>query len=191
MNDKANLDNTARRQQALSILAQSDLLVDAMGVQAAIDALACAICSRLDQAYPVVLTVMGGGVFLAGQLLPRLTFPLECDYLQVSRYNDSTRGGAIHWLATPRTALAGRDVLVLDDILDEGITLAGVRENILSQGASACHLAVLCEKELPREKPVCANFTGLMVPNRYLFGCGMDVYGLWRNLPEIRALRQT
>ena len=132
---------------------------------------------------------MGGAVVFAGQLLPRLAFPLECDYLHATRYGDVTTGGQLAWVVSPRAPVQGRTVLVLDDVLDEGVTLAAIKERLLAEGAADCLVAVLAEKDLGRAKPVAADFVGVRLPNRYVFGCGMDVKGAWRNLPAIYAVR--
>ena len=175
--------------EARRILAEGDLIVSADEIQAALARLAAAIGTRLRDANPLVLTVMGGAVVFAGQLLPRLAFPMECDYLHATRYGDLTSGGELAWVVEPRASIAGRTVLVLDDILDEGITLAAIKRHLLAQGAKECLLAVLTEKDLGREKPVAADFVGVRLPNRYVFGCGMDVKGAWRNLPAIYAVK--
>lgn len=138
---------------------------------------------------PLVLCVMGGGVVFAGWLLPQLDFPLQFDYVQASRYHAGTAGSDLVWKVAPGPAVRGRSVLLLDDILDEGITLAAVRDKCLELGAADVKIAVLAEKMLGHPKPVAADFVGLTVPDRYVFGCGMDVYGWWRNLPRICALR--
>ncbi len=177
--------------EARRVLAEADLLCSAGEVEDAIDRMAAAITDRLRDEYPLVLTVMGGAVVFAGRLLPRLAFPLECDYLHATRYRNTTRGHELEWRVEPATPVRDRVVLVLDDILDEGVTLAAVRARLLERGARACLLAVLVEKELGREKPVCADFVGLRLPDRYLFGCGMDVKGAWRNLPAIYAVRES
>jgi len=175
--------------KARQVLADAELIVSAAAVQESMDQLAAAISARLAQANPLALTVMNGAVFFAGQLLPRLRFPLECDYLHATRYRNTTSGHAIQWLAMPRVPLAGRTVLVLDDILDEGVTLAAIKDRVLAEGAGECLIAVLAEKALGRAKPVEADFVGMQLPSRYVFGCGMDVNGAWRNLPEIYAVK--
>lgn len=175
--------------EARQILAESEQLRSAEEVTAAIDRLAADITARLQDDYPLVLTVMGGAVVFAGQLIPKLAFPLECDYIHATRYRNTTQGHGIEWVVEPRTPVAGRRVLVLDDILDEGVTLAAIKARLLSQGAKECLVAVLTNKELGREKPVAADFVGLSLPDRYVFGCGMDVRGAWRNLSGIHALK--
>jgi len=177
-------------EEARRLLAEADLICTADEVARAIERLAAEIPARLADANPLVLTVMSGGIYFAGQLLPRLAFPLECDYLHATRYRNTTQGHDIEWIAEPRTPVAGRTVLLLDDILDEGITLAAIKQRLLAQGARECLTAVLTEKDLGgRKKPVCADFVGLTLPDRYVFGCGMDVRGAWRNLPEIFAVK--
>lgn len=176
--------------EAGEVLAQADLVTSAEEIDAALDRLATQISARLGDTHPLVLTVMGGAVIFAGQLLPRLAFPLECDYLHATRYGDGLSGGRLNWVVEPRIPVEGRTLLVLDDILDEGITLAAVKERLLEQGAAACYIAVLSEKDLGKIKPVVADFVGVRLPNRYVFGCGMDVRGAWRNLPAIYALKE-
>lgn len=176
-------------QQAWAFLEDSDLIAGAEEVQAAVRRVATEIDARLSGAYPMVLAVMGGAVVFAGQLLPLLRFPLDFDYIHVSRYGAETRGASIDWKVSPRELVRGRSVLVLDDILDHGETMAAVRERLLALGAAGFHCAVLVEKMLDKPKPIAADFVGLRLPDRFVFGCGMDARGFWRNLPEIRALR--
>jgi hypoxanthine phosphoribosyltransferase len=175
--------------EAWRLLEGAELICPADRVQSAVERVAREITARIAHARPLVLAVMGGGVVFSGQLLTRLRFPLEFDFIHVTRYRGATRGGEITWRVTPYEAIRGRTVLVVDDILDEGKTLAAVRERILGDGAAACVTAVFCEKLIGRPKPIAADFVGITVPDRYVFGYGMDVHGLWRNLPEVYALR--
>ena len=177
--------------EARRLLAEAELVCPETTVQAAVGRLAGEICSALADAYPLVLTVMGGAVVFAGQLLPKLAFPMECDYLHATRYGDETVGTQLRWVVEPRIPVAGRTVLVLDDILDEGITLAAVKARLLEMGAARCLLAVLTEKDTGKSKPVSADFVGVRLPNRFVFGCGMDAQGAWRNLPAIYAVKGT
>lgn len=174
---------------ARSMLAEADLVCPAAEIQAAIERLAGEIRAALADSYPLVLAVMNGAVVFAGQLLPKLDFPLECDYIHATRYGAALGGGELEWIAAPRTAVAGRTLLVLDDILDAGVTLAAIKARLLEMGATRCLLAVLTEKDTGQVKPVAADFVGVRLPNRFLFGCGMDAGGAWRNLPAIYAVR--
>lgn len=177
-------------QQAMAILAAADLVHSAETVAAAVNRVAREISERLRDSNPVLLCVMQGGVPLAGQLMTRLTFPLEFDYVHVGRYGQATSGGALAWRVEPSIPVRGRTVLIVDDILDEGVTLAAIRERLLQLGAEACYTAVLAEKMNGRHKPIQADFVALTVPDRFLFGYGMDVRGAWRNLPAIYAIRE-
>lgn len=167
---------------------RAECLHDSAAIAAALDVLAARIVADLAGRQPLVLTVMGGALIFAGHLLPRLTFPLECDYVHASRYRGALTGGEILWKVRPPGSVKGRVVLVLDDILDEGYTLAAIKRALLDGGADQVYMAVMVEKHLGRSKPVAADYVGLTVPDRYVFGFGMDVEGLWRNLPAIYAL---
>ncbi|HEX6266932.1 MAG TPA: hypoxanthine-guanine phosphoribosyltransferase [Burkholderiales bacterium] len=175
--------------QAWAFLEDSDLIAGAEEVQAAVRRVATEIEQRLSGAYPLVLAVMGGAVVFAGQVLPLLRFPLDFDYIHASRYGAATRGASVDWKVSPPGLARGRAVLVLDDILDHGETMSVIRERLLELGATQFYCAVLVEKVLQKAKPITPDFVGLRIPDRFVFGCGMDAKGFWRNLPEIRAMR--
>ncbi|HWU85473.1 MAG TPA: hypoxanthine-guanine phosphoribosyltransferase [Rhodocyclaceae bacterium] len=177
-------------QEARRILAEAELICSAEQVSAAVARLASELNAALRDRHPVVVSVMGGAVIFTGQLLPQLDFPLDFDYVHATRYGAATAGGELQWVVEPRTAVAGRTVLLLDDILDEGITLAAIRQHLLDAGAAECITAVFADKEIGRDKPLHADYVGLKLPNRYVFGFGMDVSGAWRNLPAIYALKE-
>ncbi|MFL6567073.1 MAG: hypoxanthine-guanine phosphoribosyltransferase [Burkholderiales bacterium] len=176
--------------QAWAFLENSDGVASAGEVQAAIRRVATEIERRLSGAYPMVLAVMGGAVVFAGQLLPLLRFPLDFDYIHASRYGAATRGAGVDWKVSPPGLVGGRTVLVLDDILDHGETMNAIRNRLLELGAKEFCCAVLVEKTLGMRKPIAADFVGLTIPDRFVFGCGMDAKGYWRNLPEIRAMKE-
>jgi hypoxanthine phosphoribosyltransferase len=175
--------------QLWEILKRADLVYGEDQLRAAVQRVAQEITAVLADRVPLVLTVMGGAVVFTGQLLPLLHFPLEFDYVHVTRYRGTTQGGAIQWKVEPRPLLGGRVVLVVDDILDEGHTMAAIRNRILQEGAAAFYSAVLADKNIGRPKPVRADFVGVTVPDRYVFGFGMDVESAWRNLPAIYAVK--
>jgi hypoxanthine phosphoribosyltransferase len=177
-------------EKAWAFLRDSELIAGAAEVQSAVERLAAEIDRALGKCYPLVLAVMGGAVVFAGWILPRLRFPLDFDYVHASRYGTATRGARVEWRVRPPEMVKGRAVLVLDDILDHGETMAAIRNGLLELGAESVHCAVLVEKRLSSAKPVHADFVGLQIPERFVFGCGMDAKGYWRNLPEIRAMRE-
>lgn len=172
-----------------TLLAEADLIHSEAVVQAALEDVAGRIRERLADKHPLVLCVMTGGVIFCGQLLPKLPFSIDFDYLHATRYGPETQGGKISWRMAPWTSVKGRSVLVVDDILDEGVTLAAVKESLLRLGASEVLLAVFADKLNGKQKPIAADFVGLTVPDRFVFGYGMDVDGAWRNLPAIYAMK--
>lgn len=171
-------------------MAEADCLVSPAEVDAALDRLAAEITAKLAGTNPLVYAVMNGGLILAGRLLPRLPFPLEVSYLHASRYGHALNGNLLDWRVRPTQNLTGRTVLVLDDILDEGYTLKAIIENLQEEGAKV-HSAVLVHKDHDRKAipGMRADFSGIDVADRFLFGCGMDYKGYWRNAPGIYALK--
>jgi hypoxanthine phosphoribosyltransferase len=178
------------REKALELLQSADLVCSADEVRIAVSRLAQEITASLKDEFPVVLSVMGGAAVFTGHLLPLLQFPLEFSAIEVTRYDNETTGGGVSWRLPPRDIVRGRSVLVIDDILDEGITLAAILAKLREMGTKQVWSAVFCEKDLKRSKPVRANFVGITVPDRYVFGFGMDAYGLWRNLPAVYGLKE-
>ncbi|WP_319238726.1 hypoxanthine-guanine phosphoribosyltransferase [uncultured Propionivibrio sp.] len=176
-------------ENAKAILAEADLIHSAETVNAAVSRIAREITQQLADTNPLVLCVMSGGVPFAGHLMTQLDFPLEFDYLHVTRYGQETSGGALSWRAAPRTPVEGRTVIVLDDILDEGLTLAAIVDRLTELGARKCYTAVATEKLNGKNKPIQADFVALTVPDRFVFGFGMDVSGHFRNLPAIYAMK--
>jgi hypoxanthine phosphoribosyltransferase len=176
-------------EEARKIFDTAEQIFSAEVVSQTVKRMAADITAVLSDAYPLVLSVMGGAVIFTGQLLPLLEFPLIFDYLHVSRYDNRVHGGDLNWKISPREDVRNRVVLVLDDVLDEGITLAAIRDWTMARGATAFYSAVLAEKEIGRPRPIKADFVGLVLPDRYVFGFGMDIYGVWRNLPAIYAVK--
>lgn len=172
------------------VQATADLLHSEQEVEAAIDNMAQEINTALTDRNPLLLCVINGGIVTVGKLLTRLTIPLTIDSIHASRYQNQTSGGNIKWLVKPDTPLKDRTVLIVDDILDEGITLEVIYQYCREQGATAVYSAVLVDKILDHEKPVTADFIGLKVENRYLFGYGMDYKGYLRNAPGIFACKE-
>lgn len=170
---------------------RSDEVVSAEAVQAALDRMSHEITARLAGRQPLVIVVMNGGLVFAGQLLPRLAFALDLSYVHVRRYGRETRGGELVWIAGPQESVTGRTVLLLDDILDEGQTMLAIRSRLYELGATEVLLAAFAVKVRQEPPKVLADFTGIRVPDRFVFGFGMDVGGLWRNLPSVRALAES
>jgi len=170
---------------------EADCLRTAEQVDKAIEEQAAAITAQLGDANPLVLVVMRGGLMYGARLLLKLQFPLEMDYIHVTRYGRGLSGSELQWKVTPAESMENRHVLILDDILDEGLTLEAIMQACEAQGAATVTSAVLVEKRHDR-KPnpdFKANHTCLEVPDRYVFGYGMDYKGYLRNADGIYAVK--
>lgn len=177
--------------EAQALLERSECLADAAAVDAIYDRMAQSIAACYGNTPPHVISVMTGGVFATAELLKRLRLPLTLDYLHATRYRGETSGRDLLWKVMPGDDLRGRHVLLIDDILDEGYTLQAIRQALLERSVASLRVAVLADKRHSRRvSGATADFIGLEVPDRYVFGCGMDVRGYWRQLPEIRALKE-
>ncbi len=174
----------------LAARARAEEIVSAEAVQFAIDQTAVRLTVALNDANPVLLCVLHGGLAYTGELLKRLPFPLELSYVHVGRYGDATRGQGLTWFARPTLELARRHVLLIDDIFDQGKTLSALVAWSFAQGAAAVTTTVLVDKLLKsqRGEAISIDYAALRCRDRYLFGCGMDYRGYWRNLPAIYAL---
>lgn len=169
-----------------AVASRAECLATAEEMEAALDRMAADLTARLADKDPLVLCVMTGAAVVTGRLLPRLGFQLRLDYIHASRYQGATRGGEIGWRHRPSEAIRGEHVLILDDILDEGITLEHIVRACREDGAASVTSAVLVEKE--RDHACEADVVGLRVPDRYLYGYGLDYKNYFRNAPGIYAV---
>ncbi|MDE2249706.1 MAG: hypoxanthine-guanine phosphoribosyltransferase [Xanthomonadaceae bacterium] len=170
-------------------LARSELLHDRSELERVIRQMGANIDAALAGERAVFLTVMNGALIFAGQLALAIRTDLEFDYLHATRYRGATSGSELHWLREPMVPLEGRLVLLVDDILDEGHTLKEVREDCHRRGARQVLIATLCTKRHDRLVPgIASDFNGVELPDRYVFGYGMDYHEQGRNLPGIYAL---
>ena len=177
--------------EIIAIQDNAECLHDVDAVHQALDEMAAAITGTLGETLPVVLCVLNGGIIPTGQLLTRLGFPLETGYLHATRYRGKTSGADTHWLCEPSIELQGRTVLIVDDILDEGLTLADIVDFCESSGAIQVYSAVLVQKQHQRcTSGISADFVGLQVEDRYVFGFGMDYKGYLRNMNGVYAIRE-
>jgi hypoxanthine phosphoribosyltransferase len=172
-----------------AVLAACERLYSQPEVATAADAWADAIAHAIAPDRPLLVACMVGGAQPLGMLLERLHFPLEVDYIHATRYRGGTRGHEVEWLHLPASRLSGRTVLVVDDLLDAGNTLAAISNRLHAMGAARVYTAVLVTKDVPgRAGLQAADFSALHAPNRWLVGCGMDYHGWLRNAPGIYAL---
>jgi hypoxanthine phosphoribosyltransferase len=171
-------------------LAQSDLLHGRSELEAVIADMGRRVDAALDGERAVFLTVMNGALIFASQLALSIRTDLEFDYVHATRYRGETTGSELIWLREPVVPMTGRVVLLVDDILDEGHTLKAVREDCYARGAKKVLIASLCTKRHDRlVDGIASDFNGVELPDRYVFGYGMDYYDQGRNLPGIYALK--
>lgn len=179
---------TDLRAEAQAVMRDADCLHNAEVVEQALGRMATEINRDMAGGDVIVICVMNGGLVTAGALLPRLAFPLRVDYMHASRYRERTSGDELHWKVEPSQSLVGKDVLIVDDILDEGHTLDAILQFCQQLSPASVRAAVLVEKLHDRGVRPPVDYIGLTVPDRYVFGYGMDYKGYWRNAPGIFAV---
>ena len=169
---------------------EADLLYDSAQIDRAVDRMASAITARLAHSTPLLLVTMTGGLVPSALLLARLDFPLQVDYIHLTRYGHATAGGELQWIRRPPSTVAGRVVLVVDDLLDHGLTLQAAVDECTRLGAAEVLTAVLVIKDIAARPGLpTTDFHALTTPDRYLFGYGMDYKTYWRNGPGIYAVK--
>ncbi|MCU7939244.1 MAG: hypoxanthine-guanine phosphoribosyltransferase [gamma proteobacterium symbiont of Bathyaustriella thionipta] len=170
------------REEADCLYTKDEMLLE-------ISKLAQLITDELSETNPIVVGIMNGGLIPMGLLVSELDFPLQIDYLHATRYRDKTNGGELQWLASPKIPMHDRTILLVDDIHDEGITLEAIKAYCKKEGAKKVYSAVLVNKIHDRKNNTGADFVALEIPDRYVFGFGMDYKGLLRNAPGIYAVK--
>jgi hypoxanthine phosphoribosyltransferase len=174
-----------------TILSQSDLLFDEEQIEQAITDMAMQINDDYEDAFPIIICVMTGALMTAGRLMTQLTFPLTLDYIHATRYGEKTVGGTLDWKVEPHQPLNDRHVLLVEDIFDQGVTLEAIREYCEAAGAASVKCACLFDKQVAAKEYRTPEYVGLVIPDRYVYGYGLDKSGLWRNLPALYALKET
>ena len=176
--------------QLQQVFDNAEQLYSLAEIEQALGCLAEVLTQHYVDANPLLLCVMNGSVITAGHLLPKLNFALELDYIHLSRYANTTSGGEIVWHHKPVTDLANRDVILIEDIFDQGVTLQALRDYCHQAGAKSVSCVCLIDKEHNDKVGTKPEFIGLTVPDRYVFGFGMDYHGYWRNAPGIFAVKE-
>ncbi|SBS30252.1 Hypoxanthine-guanine phosphoribosyltransferase [Marinomonas aquimarina] len=172
-----------------SILNEADCLVSEAQLNEALDKMAQQITDDLATKQPIVICVMNGGLLPTGALLQRLQFPLELDYVHASRYGMATQGSDLNWTRYPQTDFKGRDVLIVDDIFDQGHTVEAIIKWFEENGANNVYSATVINKLHDRKVEMRPDYIGLDIEDRFLFGYGMDYQGYFRNLQGIYAVK--
>ncbi len=181
------LNMMTRPDELQAILTEAECIYSFDEINEALDRVASEITEELKETKPLILSVMTGGLIMTGHLVTRLHFPLEIDYIHATRYRGATRGGDLHWLVEPRIDLKNRTILIIDDIMDGGLTLSAIADYCEQAKASAIYSAVMVNKQRIREPGVTLepNFVGVTTPDKFLFGFGLDYHEYLRNVPGI------
>jgi hypoxanthine phosphoribosyltransferase len=184
------IKSTEKTDKMKEILEAADCIYTLADIEKALDTMAIDITHKLKDTNPIMICVMTGALIPMGHLLTRLHFPLEIDYIHATRYRGSTRGGDLHWLVEPRHDLKDRTVVIVDDIMDGGLTLAAIIDYCKQAGAEAVYSAVMINKQRVREPGVNfePDFSGLKTEDRFLIGFGLDYDEYLRNVPGIYAV---
>ena len=170
------------------LISESSLIYSNKKINQAISQIAdnCNLILRDEEV--TTLPVMNGALIFSGQLIPRLNFNCVLDYIHTSRYSNNKGQPTVNWTYKPKKDLIkDKIVLVIDDILDEGLTLNDIKKNLIAMGAKQVLIAVLFDKKIDKIKPIKADFSGLEVPDSYVYGFGLDFKGIGRNIPHLYA----
>lgn len=164
------------------------LVASAAAVDAAWDRLAAGIQPHVQRGPCVLLGVLLGGMVPLVHVAGRLRGDFLIDYCHLTRYQEGTSGGEIHWVQAPRQRLRDSTVVLVDDVFDQGYTLAALQRHCLEAGARRVIIAVLARKHHERARAnLQPDLVGIEAGDEYLFGCGMDLHGRWRHLDAIYA----
>ena len=138
----------------------------------------------------IIITLLDGAIIFTADLIRNINIPLRLDCLRVSSYGNSTNPEtAPRILSSLKTEVAGKHVLIVDDILDTGNTLQSVTQEVLSENPASVHTCVFLDKPDRRENGFSANWSGFSIPNEFVVGYGLDYAGKFRQLPYVGTLK--
>jgi hypoxanthine phosphoribosyltransferase len=138
---------------------------------------------------PMLVGVLKGAVVFLADLMRAIEAPCECDFIAVSSYGASTRSSGIVRLTKDLSvSIEGREVLIVEDIVDTGRTLAYLLRNLETRQPRSLRVCALLDKASRREVPVPLHYVGFTIPDEFVVGYGLDYAGLYRNLPHLAVL---
>jgi hypoxanthine phosphoribosyltransferase len=166
-----------------------EILIQADELQARIADLGVEISRDYDGREILIVCVLKGAVLFVADLMRQLTVPCEVDFMAVSSYGSATRSsGVVRILKDLDGSIEGKDVLIVEDIIDSGLTLQYLMRNLRSRGPASVEVCSLLTKPSRREVEVPIRYTGFELPDRYAVGYGLDLDQRYRNLPYVAAL---
>lgn len=185
------IDDRGGHRNPRSLLENSRVLFNRDEVSAAVQKMADEINQFYGDEPLILILVLTGAIIPATWLVTKLKMPVQMDFVHATRYRGGLYGAELEYRVPPRLDLESKNVLIVDDIFDEGNTLAAIKGSVEKRKAGSVKMAALVRKDhdrgLSRDY---VDFVGLDVPDVYVFGCGMDAYEEWRHLDEIWVLEQ-
>ena len=171
--------------------AVGEILIEEDALQARIAELGQEISKAYEGRDLLLVGVLKGAVFFMADLMRQLTVPCEVDFMAISSYGASTdSSGVVRILKDLDVNIAGRDVLVVEDIIDSGLTLSYLMRNLESREPASLEICALLTKPARREIDVAVRWIGFEIPNRFVIGYGLDFAERYRNLPYVGVLSE-
>lgn len=166
------------------------VLLDAPSIQSRIAAMAREVAADFEGKVITVIAIMDGGLFFVADLLRAIDLPMRLVTMSASSYHGTTKsGGTVHLPWPAALDLKDQHVLLLDDILDTGLTLGAVQDRLKLEGAATIKTGVLLKKRREHAREVAVDYVGFEIEDEFVVGYGMDYQGRFRNLPCIGILK--
>jgi len=142
-----------------------------------------------DSKNPILVCILKGAFVFLADLIRELRFPVRIDFISVSSYGDATRtSGIVKILKDISFDIEGEDVILIEDVLDTGLTLSYIYDFLSRKNPKSLKICVLLEKEINRTKKIKVDYRGFTIPNKYVIGYGLDFNEKFRNLPDISVM---
>ena len=162
------------------------ILFNRQEIEATVSRLAAEISQDYHDKYPLLIGILKGSFMFMADLIRHLDFPLEVDFIGLSSYGKGRQTlGRIKVVQGLQSPIKGREVLVIEDIIDTGLTTAFTLDYLRQKKPASLKLCALTDKPARRQVPVMIDYLGLTVPNKFLVGYGLDLNQKFRNLPDI------
>lgn len=167
-----------------------DVLIDEEKIQKRLEEMAKEIDSVYNGQSIIAICVLRGAIYFTVDLTKKMKTPIELDFIKASSYVGTESTGKIKMTLDINENIEGRDVLIIEDIIDTGYTLKYLRDYLLSKNPKSLRIAVLADKEERRKVEVPIDFTGFKIPNKYIVGYGFDYDNSYRNIPYIGYMKE-
>jgi len=167
-----------------------DVLIGPEDLQRRVAELAAELAGVYAERNPLLVGVLKGAVVFIVDLMRAMAIPLQVEFMAVSSYQGGTQtSGAVRIVMDLQTSVEGRDVLIVEDIVDSGLTLRYLRDYLLAQRPASLAVVALLNKDIARVDAVPIEYTGFRIPDRFVVGYGLDYAERYRNLPYIGVIK--